>query len=69
MSRSRRHSHGRVARRRARFAATAPVLVPCPKCKTPKLPHRVCPSCGVYNGRQVVPLGDEKQPRRRRASG
>ncbi|MDR5683946.1 MAG: 50S ribosomal protein L32 [Armatimonadota bacterium] len=68
MSRSRRHSHSRVARRRARFAAVAPTLAPCPRCKTPKQPHRVCPSCGTYDGRQVVPVGNDKQPRHRRAS-
>jgi large subunit ribosomal protein L32 len=26
----------------------------CPHCHAPKLPHRVCPSCGYYNGREVV---------------
>ncbi len=24
----------------------------CPNCKESKLPHRVCTSCGQYNGRQ-----------------
>ena len=33
----------------------APVyLVNCPRCKTVKLPHHVCPNCGTYKGRQVV---------------
>ena len=27
---------------------------PCPKCGAPRQPHRVCPSCGTYNGRQVL---------------
>lgn len=26
----------------------------CSSCASPSLPHRVCPSCGSYNGRQVV---------------
>ena len=26
----------------------------CPQCKQPKLPHRVCPNCGYYAGRQAV---------------
>ena len=26
----------------------------CPRCHAAKLPHRVCPSCGYYNGREVV---------------
>ncbi len=25
----------------------------CPNCHEPRLPHRVCPSCGYYNGRKV----------------
>ncbi len=54
MSRSRRHSHMRVARRRALQKAAVPHLVPCPKCKTPRPAHRLCPTCGTYAGRQVV---------------
>ena len=27
---------------------------PCPKCGEPHMPHRVCPSCGTYRGRQVM---------------
>jgi large subunit ribosomal protein L32 len=26
----------------------------CPQCNEPKLPHRVCPTCGHYNGREIV---------------
>ena len=26
----------------------------CGECGAPRQPHRVCPSCGKYNGRQVV---------------
>lgn len=29
-------------------------LVPCPTCGSPRLPHRVCPECGSYKGRNVV---------------
>ena len=25
----------------------------CPKCGAMRLPHRMCPECGTYNGRQV----------------
>ena len=28
--------------------------VTCPPCGAPKLPHRVCPTCGTYKGRQVI---------------
>lgn len=26
----------------------------CSKCKEPVLPHRACPSCGTYRGREVI---------------
>ncbi len=26
----------------------------CPACNTPKIPHRVCMACGVYNGETVI---------------
>ncbi|NMA86386.1 MAG: 50S ribosomal protein L32 [Tissierellia bacterium] len=28
----------------------------CPQCHEAKLPHRVCPSCGYYGGKQVVDM-------------
>jgi large subunit ribosomal protein L32 len=29
-------------------------LAVCSNCKKPRLPHRVCPHCGYYNGRPVI---------------
>jgi large subunit ribosomal protein L32 len=26
----------------------------CPQCREIKLPHRVCPHCGYYRGREIV---------------
>ncbi|MCF7849340.1 MAG: 50S ribosomal protein L32 [Kiritimatiellales bacterium] len=32
----------------------------CSQCGAPQLSHRACPSCGYYNGRQVLTVaGDE----------
>jgi large subunit ribosomal protein L32 len=42
--------------RRSHLALTLPTLVDCPHCHEKKLPHRVCPACGWYNGRQAVEL-------------
>lgn len=46
----------------AQWKLTAPNLTECPQCKTMITPHRVCPNCGYYNGRQVVvPKEDKKE--------
>jgi large subunit ribosomal protein L32 len=50
----RKHSKGRRDRRRAHDALTARNLVACPNCNEMRLPHRVCPNCGHYKGREVV---------------
>lgn len=34
--------------------------VPCPKCGAPHQPHRVCPSCGTYRGRQVLTVSADE---------
>jgi len=47
-------SKQRKRKRRTHYKAAVPQLVPCPRCGDPKLPHRVCPSCGTYRGEQVV---------------
>jgi large subunit ribosomal protein L32 len=33
---------------------TARSLSLCPQCHEPKLPHRVCPHCGTYKGKEIV---------------
>jgi len=40
-------------------------LSKCPKCKAPALPHRVCPACGYYKGRDVLFI-DRKADRRKK---
>lgn len=45
------------ARTNRRFRAQKKQIehaVPCPNCGKSHLPHRVCPSCGYYRGRQVL---------------
>ena len=32
----------------------------CPQCHSTKLPHTVCPTCGMYNGRQVLEIKTPK---------
>jgi large subunit ribosomal protein L32 len=47
---SRRANHDRVE---------APNVIPCANCGEVMIPHRVCPSCGHYAGREVVEIVDE----------
>ena len=44
----------RDQRRSPNMKMKAPGLSICPQCHEPKLPHRVCPNCNYYNGKDVV---------------
>lgn len=50
----RRKTRSKARMRRAHWKAEAPTFAACPRCREPKLPHRVCPNCGYYAGRQAV---------------
>jgi len=50
----RKVSHARQGNRRSHHALTLPSLVECSHCHAMKRSHHVCPSCGYYDGRQVV---------------
>lgn len=48
----------RLASRRGRTRAAHHALskvatIECPACHQPTLPHRACPACGAYRGRNV----------------
>lgn len=49
-----RQSRTRRDKRRANHKAATPRLNECPRCHSPRLPHRVCPTCGTYAGREVI---------------
>jgi large subunit ribosomal protein L32 len=49
-----KQSHSRTNKRRAQHKISAPTIHACPQCHNPRLPHRVCPTCGSYHGRDVV---------------
>ena len=50
----RRHSKTRGRKRRTHYKLASPTRAVCPQCRETKLPHRVCPVCGSYKGREVV---------------
>jgi large subunit ribosomal protein L32 len=45
-----RQRHAPRLQQRAETAA----ISKCPQCAAPYVPHRVCPACGFYKGRQVL---------------
>jgi large subunit ribosomal protein L32 len=49
----------RNARRANHDKVSAPNVIPCPNCGEVMIPHRVCPACGHYNGREIVEMADE----------
>jgi large subunit ribosomal protein L32 len=44
----------RDQRRAQHDKITAPNVIECPNCSDVMLPHRACPACGFYKGRQVT---------------
>jgi large subunit ribosomal protein L32 len=50
----RRQSHARKNKRRSQYKMKKRDYIECPKCHSPKLPHRVCPNCGSYKDIIVV---------------
>lgn len=52
-----KQSHSRTHKRRAQHKIVQATPNECPQCHQPKLPHRVCPSCGSYRGQDVLDSG------------
>jgi large subunit ribosomal protein L32 len=44
----------RNSRQAANMKMSEPGLSICPQCHEPKLPHRVCPNCNYYDGKEVI---------------
>jgi large subunit ribosomal protein L32 len=57
----RRTSHSRQGARRSHHHAKPPQVQYCMRCNEPVLPHRVCPNCGYYQGREVEKKEEEKE--------
>jgi large subunit ribosomal protein L32 len=50
----RRHSNTRTRKRRTHDKMKAMGTSGCANCGNPIPPHRVCPKCGYYKGKQVI---------------
>ena len=55
---ARRTSKMRKRNSRGHIKLATPNLAPCPNCGELRVSHRVCPSCGYYNGKQVVKVNN-----------
>ena len=51
----------RDKRRSSVWKLEAPNIVACPNCGAYHLSHRVCKACGMYNGRQVLKMEEDKK--------
>jgi large subunit ribosomal protein L32 len=54
----RKTSKARRDKRRANWKLTVPGFAACPQCHQPKMPHRVCPECGFYKGKEAVKVAE-----------
>jgi large subunit ribosomal protein L32 len=55
-----KHTRSRRDKRRANWRISAPNVTLCPDCQEPKLPHRVCMSCGSYNGKKILEVVEKE---------
>ncbi|AUJ32408.1 MAG: 50S ribosomal protein L32 [Liquorilactobacillus nagelii] len=51
---ARKTSKTRKRLRRTHYKLQVPGLSACPNCGELRKSHRVCPSCGYYDGKEVV---------------
>ncbi|GMT42282.1 MAG: 50S ribosomal protein L32 [bacterium] len=45
--------------RRSHDSLQQPGLSTCPNCQEVKIPHHVCPHCGMYGDREVITIEEE----------
>lgn len=57
----RRRSKSRQAKRRIKCIIKSPNLSSCPQCGRIKMPHRVCPYCGYYKGKEAIHIEQQKK--------
>ncbi|HIE30013.1 TPA: 50S ribosomal protein L32 [Candidatus Poribacteria bacterium] len=55
----RRKSRSKKRMHRSHHALLRPSLSICPNCSERMISHRICTSCGYYNGRQVIAYEEE----------
>lgn len=61
MSSRMRQTHSKTRKRRSHHGLTAARLSACENCGAEHLRHRACDSCGMYRGRQVIDMDNQKE--------
>ena len=56
-----KYPKSRQGKRRSHLHLDRPALDVCPHCHSPKLSHTACPTCGQYNGREVIKVKAKKK--------
>lgn len=59
-------SKTRTRTRRAHHALKPINLVTCTHCKSPTVPHRVCPVCGYYKNKEVIKIKIPKEKKKKK---
>jgi large subunit ribosomal protein L32 len=62
----RRHSKQRGRLRRTFYKAKSGSLSKCSHCGKPKRPHKVCPFCGYYKGKERFAILTKEEKRKER---
>jgi large subunit ribosomal protein L32 len=52
----------RDSRRASNWTVEVGSISKCPHCGAARMPHRVCPKCGFYNGQLVNPRKEKAKP-------
>ena len=63
----RKTTPARQGKRRSHLALEEQQLAECKQCHQPCLPHRTCPACGNYNGRNVLDIEGKVQRKAEKA--
>ncbi|MBN1596166.1 50S ribosomal protein L32 [candidate division FCPU426 bacterium] len=50
----RKFSKARTMKRRSSWKIPPVSISVCPQCQQPKQPHRLCPNCGYYRGKEII---------------
>ncbi|MCL5674806.1 MAG: 50S ribosomal protein L32 [Candidatus Omnitrophica bacterium] len=61
MTTPKRHSNSRTNMKRKSKKLHLISLSRCSNCGETKLPHRICPKCGYYDGKLIIPPKVKKE--------